>query len=192
MLFQRREHFYRGIRGTQSSSKSLRVLKVSILCLVSHLLPIHAEAASISGPQTITLDGKLTDAAGTSPLLDSSVVIDVKIMNPSGTCMIYEEHQTVDTTSTEGRFTVLVGSVTGASKRVTGAGGDPGNPMVTVFSNQSAIAGSSCTYTPIAGETRLMRVTVSPSTTGTVEQLSPDTLIDSVPFFFNGRKSSRP
>ena len=103
-------------------------------------------------------------------------------MNPSGTCILYEEHQTVDTTSSEGRFTLLVGSVTGASKRVTGAGGDPGNPMVTVFSNQVAIAGSSCTYTPVAGDTRLMRVTVSPSTTGTVEQLTPDTLIDSVPF----------
>ena len=182
MLFKRGEHFYKNFRGTLSFSKSLRVLRVSIVCLVVSFVPIHSRAASISGPQTITLDGKLTDAAGTSPLLDSSVVIDVKIMNPSGTCMLYEEHQTVDTTSSEGRFTVLVGSVTGASKRVTGAGGDPGNPMVTVFNNQTAIAGSSCTYTPVAGDTRLMRVTVSPSTTGTVEQLSPDTLIDSVPF----------
>ena len=134
----------------------------------------------MSGPQTITLDGKLTDAAGTNPLLDASVVIDVKIFNPSGTCILYDEHQTVDTTSTEGRFTLLVGSVTGSAKRAAGI--DPGNPMVTVFSNQGAVAGSSCTYTPAAGDTRVMRVTVSPSTTGTVEQLSPDTVIDSVPF----------
>ena len=178
MLFKRREHIDEKSRGTKSFTIFLRALKLSIVCLVS--VPIVANAASVSGPQTITLDGKLTDASGTNPLLDSSVVIDVKILNPAATCILYDEHQTVDTTTTEGRFTFLVGSITGASKRAVGV--DPGNPMVTVFSNQAAIAGSSCTYTPSSGDTRLMRVTVSPSTTGTVEQLSPDTLIDSVPF----------
>ena len=53
--------------------------------------------------------------------------------------------------------------------------------MVAVFANNSTIAGSGCSYTPIAGETRLLRVTVAPSTTGTVEVLSPDTTLDQVP-----------
>ena len=135
-------------------------------------------ANAATGGQTITLDGKLTDASGTSPLLDTSVVIDIKIYNPTATCVLYEEHQTIDTTATEGRFTLLVGSATGNSKRT---GSDVGNPMVSVFSNYQAIAGSCGTYTPVAGDTRLMRVTVSPSTTGNVEVLSPDTIIDQVP-----------
>ena len=84
----------------------------------------------------------------------------------------------MDTTSSEGRFTILVGSATGNSKRT---GSDVGNPMVTIFQNNLAIAGSCGSYTPSAGDTRLMRVTISPSTTGAVEVLSPDTVLDQVP-----------
>ena len=164
--------------GVTSSPKLRRATAVIIICLTS--LIAHRAHATVAGPQTITLDAKLTDSTGTTPLLDASVVIDIKIYNPAASCIIYSEHQTVDTTMTEGRFSVLVGSVTGASKRVVGV--DSGNPMVTVFSNNAPIAGSACTYTPAAGDTRLMRITVSPSSTGTMEQLTPDTVIDSVPF----------
>ena len=150
------------------------------LVAVAFLISVSSLAeAYTAGGQTITLDGRLTNVAGDAGLIDASVVIDIKIYNPLGTCVLYEEHQTVDTTQTDGRFTILVGSSTGNAKRT---GSDVGNPMVSVFSNYGTIlGGSSCSYTPATGDTRMMRVTVAPSTTGTIETLSPDTIIDQVP-----------
>ena len=144
------------------------------------LLPL---SPAIASPQTITLDGKLFDSpTSDNPLLDSNVVINVKIFDPNKACVLYEENQTVDTTTTQGRFSIRVGSEPHAAKRGTD---DPQNAMARIFQNTSLIpaapsAACPTGYTPAIGDERFMRITVAP-THGTPEILGPDTIIDSVP-----------
>ena len=164
------------IKKFQMNSVRLRYLFILVLSQLS--LFIAPDALAITGAQTMTVDGRLYSSLTVdTPLLDSSVVLDIKILNPAGNCVIYEESQTVNTSATDGRFTILVGSAVGASQRVAGSN----NAMATVFQNYSAIPGLSCTYTPIAGDARLMRITVAPSTTGSIEILAPDSVLDAVP-----------
>jgi hypothetical protein len=68
--------------------------------------------------------------------LDPSAKITIQIINSTGTCLLYEEQQTVDTHSTTGNFTIHVGSSTGAAKRTVN---DPGRTMNQIFQNTSAI-----------------------------------------------------
>ena len=146
------------------------------VCLL-FLLPLRVFAND--APQTITLDGQLFDSLSVdTPLVDPSVVVDIKIYDPAKTCVLYEESQNISTTVTNGRFNLQVGSITTDTKR---ASGDPHNAMALIFQNHSVIPGSCGTYTPAAGDKRYLRITVSPSTTGMVEVLGPDSIIDSVP-----------
>lgn len=141
--------------------------------------------AAIGSPQTFTLDGQLTDPNTQAPLLDASAKIKVQILNPSKTCILYEEEQTIDTSQTNGHFTIQVGSNTGATKRKSN---DAGNAMTVVFANSGtvpAVAAPSqtCagnTYAPAAGDQRVIRLIVTP-TAGVAETLSPDMPMDSVP-----------
>ncbi len=137
-------------------------------------------------PQTYTLDGQLYQAGTKSPLMDAAAKIKIQILNPNGTCLLYEEQQTVDTISSGGRFTIHVGSATGSAKRTVN---DPGRTMNQVFQNMSAITansvpGQTCAsgfYTPTVGDVRYFRITVTPSTTNAPDTLTPDIAIDSVP-----------
>ena len=137
------------------------------------------QALAGDAPQSITLDGQLFDSLSSdTPLVDPSVVVDIKIYDPTKSCVLYEETQTLDTTQTNGRFNIQVGSATTDSKRATG---DSHNAMATIFQNRSVMPASCGSYTPTAGDKRYLRITVSPSTTGSVEILGPDSVIDSVP-----------
>ena len=164
----------------EASHKSAKKFSLRVFLVVAAVVFLGPFAhAVVPGPQTITIDGRLfTSLTSDTALVDPSVVMDIKIYNPALGCILYEEKQTVDTTATDGRFTILVGSTVGSSKRVSG---EPGNSMTAIFQNNAAIAGSCGAYTPAAGDTRYIRITVAPSTTGTVEVLAPDTIIDSVP-----------
>src|SRR6202012_1495874 len=83
--------------------------------------------------QTYTLDGQVfSDTSGTTPLAVSGIQFTLQILDPTQTCILYEENQTVDTSATNGDFTVQVGSATSAGKRGTN---DVGNAMATVYSN---------------------------------------------------------
>ncbi|MFL5814831.1 MAG: hypothetical protein ACJ763_14750 [Bdellovibrionia bacterium] len=133
--------------------------------------------------QTFTYQGQLLNNAGT-PLSDSSVTIVLSIYNPSKSCLLYEETQTVDTTTTDGMFSVQVGQATTSGGKRTG--NDPGLRMATIFRNdgtQIRAAGTNCTsgYTASAGDGRVMQVQVTPSSTGVPVTLSPDEKIDAVP-----------
>ena len=137
-------------------------------------------------PQTFTLDGQLFSASTSTPLLDSSAKIKVQIINSTGNCLLYEEQQTVNTTTTDGHFTIYVGSATGSTKRTVN---DPGRSMAQVFQNIAAIVandvpGQTCTgntFTPSVGAVRYIRIVVTPSTTNIADTLSPDIVVDSVP-----------
>jgi trimeric autotransporter adhesin len=138
------------------------------------------------GPQTFTIDGRIKQAGTTTPILDSSVEIEVHVMDPSRVCVLYAERQTVNTLSSNGYFNIQVGSITGAGKRVAGV--DPGLVMARVFSNAQAMAGTNVsgqtcpagTYTPLARDQRYFRIFVTPSGTGVRDTLA-DVQLDAVP-----------
>jgi hypothetical protein len=136
-------------------------------------------------PQTFTLDGQLFKTGTTDPLLDANAVLKVQILNPNGTCLLYEEQQSVNTNSSNGYFHINVGSLTGASKRTAS---DPGRTMNQIFQNISAITannvpGQTCSggaYNPAAGAVRYFRIIVTPSATNIADTLTPDIVMDSV------------
>ena len=156
-----------------------------VLCLAFVLFHFPAHALNDS-PQTFTLDGKLYVSGSTSPLLDGSATVTVQILNSARNCLLYEEQQTVNTSSTDGNFTIHVGSATGDGKRTVN---DPGRSMGQIFQNIAAIPannvpGQTCAggnYTPSAGALRYFRLIVTPSNTHVADTLSPDLAIDSVP-----------
>ena len=165
--------------------KGLKYLNF-IIAIGSSLVILSSANAINDSPQTFTLDGQLFKAGSTEPLLDSNAVLKVQIISPNGTCLLYEEQQTVNTTATDGYFHINVGSLAGSAKRTTN---DPGRSMNQIFQNYSSIAansvpGQTCSgsaYMPVAGAVRYFRVTVTPSSSNTPDVLSPDIVIDSVP-----------
>jgi hypothetical protein len=155
----------------------LTLVAISVLGSFSPLAYGFAENA-----QSFTYQGQLLDSTS-SPLADASVVMVLSIYNPTKTCLLYEETQTIDTSSSNGMFSIQVGSVTGAGKRTAN---DPALRMATVFRNdgsQVRAAGANCAggYTPAAGDARIMQVKITPSSTGVQVTLSPDETIDAIP-----------
>jgi hypothetical protein len=151
------------------------------------LLPSVATAQT-EPPQFMTVDGRLYDSTSPEyPLLDSSVLMKIQILDTTKNCILYEEEQTVSTLSSNGYFNVRVGSPTSGSDSLKRTTNDSGNSMMEVFQNQAAViagrtsGGAGCSFTPTAGDTRYFRYIVTPSTTGVTSTLSPDMQIDSVP-----------
>ncbi len=146
----------------------------------------HSALAMNESPQTFTLDGRLFQTGTTKPLLDPNIAIKVQILNPNGTCLLYEEQQTLNTATTDGYFHINVGSDTGSAKRTAT---DPARTMNQIFQNISNITaanvpGQSCAggaYSPAAGAVRYFRIIVTPSTTNVADTLSPDIVLDSTP-----------
>ena len=140
-------------------------------------------SASQESPQSFTFQGQLLNSAGTAPA-SGTIGFTLDIYDPTGVCLLYEEAQTgIDLTTSQGLFSVAVGSATGASKRTTN---DPGLSMAQVFANSGAqtraSASTNCTagYTPVPGDARALRVTIHPQS-GSPITLSPDQVIDSAP-----------
>lgn len=148
----------------------------TLITVTAGFLAFDAHAAT--NAQTTTVKGVLTDSSGTAPLLDT-VDLVFSIYDKGGTCILYEETDTLDLTTTNGFFSVQVGSLTGASKRTSN---DPGLAMADIFANHGTLTGhASCSYTPAAGDYRNVRITVTPHLTMTATTLTPDVQLDSTP-----------
>lgn len=164
--------------------KTLKAL--TIFLLTSILLTSTKTYAAAELAQYFTLDGQLQNTGSATALLDTNAKLTIQILDPSKTCLLYEEQQYVNTATSSGYFSVQVGSATGASKRT---GSDPGLSMVQVFQNTTAISaanapGQTCaggTYTPSARDIRYHRLIVTPSATNIADTLTPDAVMDSVP-----------
>jgi hypothetical protein len=141
-----------------------------------------------TAPQTFTLDGTLySDTAATTPLVASGISFEAQILDPTQTCVLYDEIDTIDTSLSDGKFTVLIGAPTsgsGATKRGTT---DSGHSMATVYSNTVASVtgkllsnGTACTYTPVSGDQKYVRLAVTPPS-GTQQVFSPNFVLDSAP-----------
>ncbi|MEQ1876609.1 MAG: hypothetical protein ABL958_08180, partial [Bdellovibrionia bacterium] len=157
-------------------SLSVRHIHRALVFLAAFIVGTAVFAQS---PQTITYQGRLMDPSGSAPLT-GTVSMTLTILDPSGSCTLYEESQSVDL-GTTGSFAVYVGSNTSSPQRT---GLDPNLAMNKIFGNDpagGAIVPNSATcslaggYTPASGDARLMRVTVN----GT--PLSPDLSLSSVP-----------
>ncbi len=138
-------------------------------------------------PQSFTLDGRLFgNAASTTTLKDSNVTFRIQILDEDKVCSLYEETQSVSTSSSDGYFSIQVGSDLGATKR--SATGDSGNTMAQIFQNLGGVSGKAvadgtpCSISAVGGKRRFVRIRISPSSMGGAERLlSPDLTIDSVP-----------
>lgn len=137
--------------------------------------------------QSFTLDGYLSKPGDAqAPMLDASVGITIQVLDPSKSCVLYEEQQFVNTMNSKGYFNIEVGSQSASSKRTSN---DPGLAMVQVYQNTVAVTatsapGATCvgnTYTPAPFDKRYLRMIVTPSSTQVADVLSPDAEIDSVP-----------
>ncbi len=153
--------------------------------LVFYLISSWAYAAQ-DAPQTFTFDGRaFADSAATKPMLDV-ISTKVQILNSAQDCILYEETQTVNTTASNGFFTIQVGSGTGAVKR---SANDSNHSMSTIFSNSVLNTmvcklisdGSASTYTPAAGEKRYVRVQMTPASDNVTRTIAPYMALDSVP-----------
>jgi hypothetical protein len=144
------------------------------------LIPVASFGSGV--PSTFTYQGKALNAAGTSPLI-TTVSFTLSITDPLALCVLYQETQSnINLATTNGTFSLQVGSTTGASKRTAN---DPGLTMIQVFANagtQLVAAGGTCTsgYTPAANDTRKLHVVITPSG-GSAITVSPDLSINAVP-----------
>lgn len=148
------------------------------------LLPGFAAAKPA---QTFTVDGRLFRSHSDEPLLDANVTITTQVLSADGQCILYEEtRSSIDTRATDGVFNLQIGSDVGDPKR---SAQDSGTGMSEIFQNTRAVAGvaapgKTCAggvAGPTGGAGRLLRLIVTPSSTGTPDTLSPDMALDSVP-----------
>ncbi len=138
---------------------------------------VPAEAQSL--PQAFQFQGDLTDLTG-NIVTSNAVVLTFGVYDPTATCLLYEETQTLDLSQTYGKFNVTVGSAPGNAKRSLN---DPNLSLNQIFANSpSAIRASGaahCTpgYTPVVGDARKLQVTVvSISGTAANDILSAQTI----------------
>lgn len=159
--------------------------KTSFFTALVWLVGLTPAFASQESPQTFTFDGRAySNSSATSPMLDV-ISTKIQILNSAQDCILYEETQSVNTSSTNGYFTIQIGSATGSGKR---SGNDSNNSMSSVFSNTVATIngkllsnGAACSYTPSSGDKRYVRVQMTPSGDGVTRTISPNVALDSVP-----------
>lgn len=167
-----------------ASQKTIRVLMAFAVTVYGFIFTSPAHAVDV--PQSFTLDGKLfSDAAGTTALTDPLVQFKVQVLDQDQVCVLYEEQQTVNTATSQGYFSVQVGSAIGSTKRTVG---DSANSMATVFQNIAPVPGrllshgNTCSAAAAAGNRRFVRITIAPNSMGGGERvLAPNLTIDSVP-----------
>src|ERR1700756_1302550 len=114
-----------------------------------------AYATSPTAPPFFTYNGALFQPDGVTPNLDN-IQFTFDVYDPSGTCLLYEESQSLNLTATQGVFSLQVGSQTGSPKRTAN---DPALPIAIIFGNKPAAIrapGANCAsgYTPTNGDVR--------------------------------------
>ena len=127
--------------------------------------------ASASG---ITYHGRILNPDG-SAVTDSAVQFQMSIYSPnSPSCLMYQEVQTKNLSSTSGAFSITIndGSGTGVVAPI---------PFDQVFANTGSLNLSGCLYSPVNGDTRTFNVSFKTSTMSSWEPL-PSQSINYAPF----------
>jgi hypothetical protein len=148
--------------------KNFNRISLSLLLFI-----ISAESFAASGPSNFNYEGRVYDASG----LPSTQTVNflVQIFNPAGNCLLRAEQTTaINLANTDSYFSIAVGTNSAAT-------GDPGLNFKTIFSNQGTITGgASCTYTPVLGDGRILRVSIIAS--GATTPMTPDIAIGATPY----------
>lgn len=137
---------------------------------------------------SFNVDVQLFDPNGVNPLEDPNISLRIQILNPTKTCVLYDENRTgISTVDTKGYLSVQVGSLIGSPRRTVGS--DIGNDFKKIFLNTSPINGSgnNCSgniYIPSVNDIRYLRILVSSSTFSN-SLLEPDILLSSSPIAVN-------
>ncbi|KYG61634.1 hypothetical protein AZI86_18210 [Bdellovibrio bacteriovorus] len=130
---------------------------------------------SWAAPTSLTYQGRIIASDGI-PLEYPSVSFEFRIMNPSGSCVIYREQKNgVDMTHSKGVFDTPIGSGTKLF---------PSNSTFTLPDSFDNSVVHQCeggaTYSPIANDGRLLRVQFHDGRGW--KSISPDNIIRSVPY----------
>lgn len=136
-----------------------------------------------AAPTSFVYEGLLQDSAGV-PIATTST-LTLAIYDPSLSCLLYEESQNV-LPSSDGSFSVLVGSSTGSAKRT---GSDPSLTMDKIFS-AGTVRGSgagNCVSGYIANISDARKLVISVNGT----PLSPAIDLTSAPFAINAEQSEK-
>lgn len=129
------------------------------LLFVSAFVSLASHSLADSS-QSFNFQGRLFNSAGTA-VIEEPVSIKFQILDPSASCLLYQETLSVDLTNRDGVFSLSIGSAVGAPKRTVGV--DPGLSMAKVFKNdpdaETRSIGTNCPtgYTPTSGDHRLLR-----------------------------------
>jgi hypothetical protein len=115
------------------------------------------------GSPNFTVQGRILNPDG-SVLTYNATQFQISVYNPAydvatpaSNCLLYRETQTVDLSSSQGNFSLLVGSGTRVAPSVDG-----GHALDLVFSNSAALGSmpvSTCpagAYTPVASDSRVL------------------------------------
>jgi hypothetical protein len=151
------------------ASPILKLLFCSAALLSSPL--VQGAATSSAG---LTYQGVLTDSTDTP--ITGTVSVTFKIYDSAKTCLLWSELQSI-TPDSKGRFSVALGLGTHTDVA--------GNSFVNIFSSGAAInCDPSGTYTPAAGEDRMLTIVVGSTV------LTPSVAIKAVPFAFQANQIS--
>lgn len=148
-------------------SQGMTVRFVALFLTILLLMSFVQRAQSSNIADGFSYEGTLYNSTGTSTL---NGLYDVKfeILNPAADCTLYTK-EFLALNLTDGFFSV---SISGLSDLA------PNNSITTVFNNRKMITGdaSACSYTPVAGDFRKLRISVKPNGPGTYESFPVQTL----------------
>ena len=149
-------------------------LSLVMIALAIVLQAPRAEAV----PQGIVIQGRLLN--GSTPVESASVVVTAKVTSTGASeCVLFEEEQTLNLTSSSGLLAITLGTGTRTAN-------DKGLSLAQVFSNKTqAITSLSCSaggtsYTPSSTDARNVYLTFNDN--GTVIAMGTPYLVQAVPF----------
>ncbi|MFS4459371.1 tail fiber domain-containing protein [Bdellovibrio sp. HCB2-146] len=156
-------------------------LAIALIGIISWFTANSAHAA----PASLNYQGRIVKTDGT-PLTYSNVSFIFRVLNPAGTCVIYQEQVSgYDMTNSGGVFDVPIGlgSVTYPA--------DASLDILDAFNNARTFdcSGGTSTYTPSSGDTRKLRVLFFDGSGW--QTITPDNVIRSVPFAAYARSAER-
>lgn len=142
---------------------------------------LTSQVAFASGPVGGAIQGTLF-APGGSPVTSSNVHFKVQVLDKAGTCVLYEEeHASVDLSSTNGDFSINLGSGT-AKQNFVDSSAILKNNVFRNDVNLGAFTGCAGGLTFTSGDARLIRVMFDVAGGTTYVTLTPDLTLMGSPY----------
>ncbi len=134
---------------------------------------ISNAAFAADPPLMFNFSGKLFQSNGVDPVENASVTFKTQILSPDGTCLLFEQTDFRDMTSTGGVFSLMVGTGTVSNASALS--------IPQVFDNLSPKTGAAnCNYTPASGDSRRIRFSYNDGSSTIL--LPTDQWVASVPY----------